>query len=58
MDLNALLGHHQRALMLSDHAATEPERNAHRQFVRDYSVRIRMFRNEMGAADAVFGFPT
>ena len=57
MDLNALLSHHQRALMLSDRA-TEPERNAHRHFVRDYSVRIRMFRNEMGAADAVFGFPT
>ena len=58
MDLNGLLSDYQRSLMLSNDAATETERNAHRQFVRDYSVRIRMFRSEMGAADAVVGFPT
>ena len=58
MDLNFLLERHQRSLMLLDGAATEQERSAHRQFIRDYSVRIRMVRSELGAADAACGFPT
>ena len=58
MDLNLLLERHQRSLMLLDSAATELERSAHRQFIRDYSVRIRMVRSELGAADATCGFPT
>ena len=58
MDLNSLLDQHQRSLMLHDSAATEQERAAHRQFIRDYGVRIRMVRTELGAGDAVCGFPT
>ena len=58
MDLNILLDRHQRSLMLLGKAVTEQERSAHRQFVRDHSVRIRIVRNGLGAADAVPGFPT
>jgi len=58
MDFNSLLDQHQRSLMLHDRAATEQERAAHRQFIRDYAVRIRMVRTELGAADAACGFPT
>lgn len=58
MDLNSLLHQHQRSLMLQDSAATEQERAAHRQFIRDYAVRIRMVRTELGAADAACEFPT
>lgn len=58
MDLNTLLDRHQRSLMSHDSAATDQERAAHRQFIRDYIVRIRMVRTELGAGDAVCGFPT
>ena len=58
MDFNVLLDQHQRSLMLLDAAETEPERQAHRQFIHDYAVRIRIIRNELGTADAVCGFPT
>lgn len=58
MDLNTLLDRHQRSLMLHDSAETDQERAAHRQFIRDYAVRIRIVRTELGAADAACGFPT
>lgn len=58
MDFNVLLDRHQRSLMLFDSAETEPQRKAHRQFIHDYAVRIRLIRNELGATDAVRGFPT
>lgn len=58
MDLISLLDQHQRSLMLHDSAATGQERAAHRQFIRDYSVRIRMVRTELAAGDAVCGFLT
>lgn len=58
MDLNLLLHRHQVALMRQEKAANEEERRAFRQFAQDYSVRIRMTREEGGAPDAVTGFPT
>ena len=57
MDLHSLLDQHQRSLILHDTAATEQERAAHRQFIRDYAVRIRMVGTELGG-DAVCGSPT
>ena len=58
MDLNLMLRRHQLALMLQEKSASEEERRAYVQFARDYSVRIRMTRNDRGAPDAVCGFPT
>ena len=58
MDLNRILHRHQLSLMRLDRAVVGEERRAHRQFARDYSVQIRMVRNELGAGDAVCGFPT
>lgn len=58
MDPKFLFDRHQRSLLSLDSAATDQERDAHRQFIHDYAVRIRMVRTELGAADAVCGFPT
>ena len=58
MDLNSLIDQHQRSLILHDAAAIEQERAAHRQFIRDYAVRIRKVRAELVAGDAVCGLPT
>ena len=58
MYLNLLLHRHQVALMLQEKAANDEERRAYRQFVRDYSVQIRVTRMENGAPSAVCGFPT
>jgi len=58
VDLNRLLRRHQLSLMRLDTANSDEQRRAHTQFARDYSVQIRMVRNELGAADAICGFPT
>ena len=58
MDLNQLLGRHQRSLMRLNNSVTDDERRAHTQFIRDYAVQIRMVRNKHGAGQAVCGFPT
>jgi hypothetical protein len=58
MDLNQLLHRHQVVLMLQERAANAEQRQAYRQFARDYSVQIQMKRTKSGAPDAVCGFPT
>jgi len=58
VDLNQLLDRHQRSLMRLDNAVTVEERRAHREFVHDYAVQIRMVRNKRGAGNAICGFPT
>ena len=58
MDLNQLLERHQLVLMLQEKAGNAEERQAYRQFAKDYSVQIRMVRAEGGAPSAVCGFPT
>ena len=58
MDFNLLLHRHQLSLTRLERAASDKERRAHRQFARDYGVQIRMVRDELGAGDAVCGFPT
>ena len=58
MDLNLMLNRHQLALMLQEKCASEEERRAYGQFARDYSLRIRMTRNDGGAPYAACGFPT
>jgi hypothetical protein len=57
VDLNRLLHRHQLSLMRLDSPVSDEEKRAHSQFVRDYAVQIRMIRNELGAGDAVCGFP-
>ena len=58
MDLNTLLGRHQRALMLQEKAASPEEQRAYREFARDHFVQIQIVRARNGAPDAVCGFPT
>lgn len=58
MDLNTLLGRHQKALMRQEKAANPEERRAYRQFARDHFVQIQIMRALNGAPDAVCGFPT
>jgi hypothetical protein len=58
MDLNLLLHRHQLALMRQEKAASDEERRAYVQFARDYSVQIRITREQGGAPNAVCGFPT
>ena len=58
MDLNLLLHRHQLSLMRLDEAVSDEELRAHSQFARDYAVQIRMVRDELGAVNAVCGFPT
>ena len=55
MDLMRLLYINQPLL---SQEGSEDATRAHTQFARDYSVRIRMVRNQLGAADAVCGFRT
>ena len=58
MDFNRMLYRHQLSLMRLDNAVSGEERRAHAQFAREYAVEIRIVRNELGAANAVCGFPT
>jgi hypothetical protein len=58
MDFNRMLYRHQLSLMRLDRAVTGEERRSHAQFARDHAVQIQIVRNELGAADAVCGFPT
>ena len=58
MDLNLLLHRHQLALMLQGRTANDEERQAYRQFARDYFARIQTIRSDNGAPNAVCGFPT
>lgn len=56
MDFNSLVDAHEHSLMLLDRAVGVEERRAHSQFARDYAVRIRMVRSELGVSDAVVSF--
>jgi len=47
---------HKSALVGDDSAEGDLKHFTHRQFVRDYSIQIRMVRNELGAADAICAF--
>ena len=56
MDFNSLIDAHEHSLMLLNRAVGVEERRAHSQFARDYAVRIRMVRSELGVTDAVVSF--
>lgn len=58
MDFNKLRYSHQPSLKRVDASITEEQRQAHTQFVRDYALRIRIVRNNLGGGRAVCGFPT
>ena len=60
MDLNQLLREHQLSLMRLDQAATAGEREAHRQFVRDYASAIASLKSRLRAASVALklGLPT
>lgn len=50
MDLNYLLGRHQRSLLSAAFAVTPEARHAHRGLVTGYAIRIRALQAELGAA--------
>lgn len=55
MDLNSLLGGHQRSLMIADRSLNAREKRAHQQFARDYADRIHMIRDALGAVPPTRG---
>lgn len=56
MDFNSLIDAHEHSLMRLNVAPGVEERRAHSQFARDYAVRIRLVRSELGIPDAVVSF--
>lgn len=57
MDLNRLLEHNRRVLVLQEKAASEEERRAFRQFVLDHSVSTTLRQIGSGSAEANGTFP-
>ena len=58
MDLNFLLGRHQRSSMIADRALTPRERRVHGQFAREYAEQIRRTRDALGARRSPPGLVT
>jgi hypothetical protein len=56
VDFNSLLDAHEHSLTVLNNSVSIAEQRAHNQFVRDYAVRIRMVRSDLGATDAVMSF--
>jgi hypothetical protein len=59
MDLNYLLGRHQRSLFAADDRTMTPrDKRAHEQFARDYAQQIHFVRAALGASPAAPGAVT
>ena len=58
MDLNALLGRHQLALMDVERSMSPRHKRAHQQFARDYAEQIQLLRDALGARRGLPGSVT